>query len=285
MGPTAVGGTVSTFNRLLSEIEALANPELQAEMEQLLLMALTPAKKNHILVGVSYCQLQLRLAAHLSQEAELIRSFVRGEDVESSISATVHNLEHDQMTAQMRRDGVDAVLGSIGSHRLARGSGTSPLDAEHQIGVYLDRFYSRYKGVRRYFESQLQQAREEGWVVSIKGRRRNLPELSSRNSDIRSTAERVARNAAIQASAADLIKAAMVELHRLVRQGELPAFFAMQLRDELILEIDAKNQSKVLSEVERVMADVAKLDVPMRTRVRVGENLAAARALEPVSVS
>jgi len=283
MGPTAVGGAVSTFNRLLSEIEALANPELQAEMEGLLLSALVPSKKNHVLVGVSYCDLQLRLTAHLSEEQELIRSFVRGEDVESSISETVHNLEHDQMTPQMRRDGVDAVLGSIGSYRLARGSGTSPLDAEQQINVYLERFYNRFKGVRRYFEGQLQHAREQGWVVSIKGRRRNLPELSSRNSDIRSTAERVARNASIQASAADLIKAALVELHSLVRQGDLPAAFAMQLRDELILEIDPKHQSKVLSLVERTMAGGANLDVPVRTRVRVGENLAAARELEPVA--
>lgn len=283
MGPTAVGGAVSTFNRLLSEIEALANPELQAEMEGLLLSALVPSKKNHVLVGISYCDLQLRLTAHLSQEQELIRSFVRGEDVESSISATVHNLDHAEMTPQMRRDGVDAVLGSIGSHRLARGSGTSPLDAEQQINVYLERFYTRFKGVRRYFEGQLQHAREEGWVTSIKGRRRNLPELSSRNSDIRSTAERVARNAAIQASAADLIKAALVELHSLVRQGDLPVAFAMQLRDELILEIDPKQQNKVIGLVERTLVAGANLDVPVSTRVRVGENLAAARELEPVA--
>ncbi len=283
MGPTAVGGAVSTFNRLLSEIEALANPELQAEMEGLLLSALVPAKKNNVLVGVSYCDLQLRLTAHLSQEQELVRSFVRGEDVESSILATVHEMDLGELTPQMRRDGVDAVLGSIGSHRLARGAGTSPLDAEQQINVYLERFYNRYKGVRRYFEGQLQQAREGGWVTSIKGRRRNLPELSSRNSDIRSTAERVARNAAIQASAADLLKAALVELHTLVRQGEMPAFFAMQLRDELILEIDPKHQSKVLSLVERTMSTVANLAVPSHTRVRVGENLAAARELEPVA--
>jgi DNA polymerase-1 len=122
-----------------------------------------------------------------------------------------------------------------------------------------------------------------GWVSSIRGRRRSLPEISSRNSDIRSTAERVARSAAIQASSADLLKSALVEIHQLLSSGKLPAVFALQLGDEVVLEVDPKNQMKVLREVERALEARFQgyLTVPLQTRARVGTDLVNTQELTP----
>ena len=282
MGPTAVGGAVATFNRLLSEIETLANSDLRTEFENLLLSALVPRNSDRVLLGVSYSQLPLRLVAHLSQEPDLVTGVQRGEDVEQIL---LQAFSEEHQDTQVQRDSLDAVLGSIGAYRFAQSQGLAVAEAAEQLRLSRLRLSERYPNLHSFFEGQLEKARDQGWVSSIRGRRRNLPEFTSRNSDIRSTAERVARSASVHASAADLMKVALVEIGKLIWSAHLPATFSLQLRDELVLEIESKHLDKVLQAVEKVMQTQAQLSVPCTVRARSGKDLSRAEDLALVAAT
>ncbi len=271
MGPGAVGGAVATFNRLLGEIELLPNSNYRQEFEEMFLKALGARDSKRTLLGVSYTQLPLRVAAHLAQDAELIKAFARGEDVEQ----VLFNLLPEDIQQETGREILDVLLGSIGRHRFAQSQGLSLAEAGDRMRQSLKSLYDRFPGLHSYVEGQLTQARTMGWVSSIRGRRRSLPEISSRNSDIRSTAERVARSAAIQASSADILKVVLVEIHQLILSAKLPATFSLQLRDEVVLEVDPKHHLRVLKEIEAVLEARLKdvLRVPLQTRARTGSDL------------
>jgi len=278
MGPGAVGGAVATFNRLLGEIELLPNSAYRQEFEEMFLKALVARDSKRSLMGVSYTQLPMRVAAHLSQDAELIKSFTRGENVEQML----YSLLPEEIQQETGREILDVLLGSIGCHRYAQSQGLSLAEAGDRMRQSLQSLYERFPGLQAYVDGQLTQAKTMGFVSSIRGRRRSLPEISSRNSDIRSTAERVARSAAIQASSADILKVVLVEIHQLILSAKLPATFSLQLRDEIVLEVDPKHHLHVLQEIERVldarMKDV--LRVPLRTRARIGSDLVATQEIE-----
>ncbi|MBX3170140.1 MAG: hypothetical protein KF760_22235 [Candidatus Eremiobacteraeota bacterium] len=278
MGPGAVGGAVATFNRLLGEIELLPNSTYRQEFEEMFLKALGARDSKRTLMGVSYTQLPLRVAAHLAQDGELIKSFARGEDVEQ----VLFNLLPEDIQQETGREILDVLLGSIGRHRFAQSQGLSLAEAGDRMRQSLKSLYDRFPGLHSYVEGQLTQARTMGWVSSIRGRRRSLPEISSRNSDIRSTAERVARSAAIQASSADILKVVLVEIHQLILQAKLPATFSLQLRDEVVLEVDPKHHLRVLKEIERVLETRLKdvLRVPLQTRARIGTDLVGTQEIE-----
>ncbi len=271
MGPAAVGGAVSTYNRLLSEIEGLPNLELRKEFSTLLLKCLKTTKRNHVLLGLGYSQFQLRLAAHLSGQDELVQGFVRHDNIEESLASQV-SIDNGSTDQDGRQDLVDALLGSIGAYRLARRTGLSPEEAQEQIQEQLDKFYQSYQGMEAYFEGELEKVKSRGWVSSINGRRRNLPEMSSRNSDIRDTAERIARNAAIQSSAADILKEVLVGLQAAVDSQELDCLVSMQLRDFLILEVPKDKIEEVASKAERLFEGAAKLSVPLEVIVYQGKS-------------
>ncbi len=278
MGPGAVGGAVATFNRLLGEIELLPNSTYRQEFEEMFLRALGARDPKRTLMGVSYTQLPLRVAAHLAQDAELIKAFGRGEDVEQ----VLFHLLPEEIQQETGREILDVLLGSIGRHRFAQSQGLSLAEAGDRMRQSLKSLYDRYPGLHTYADGQLNQARTMGFVSSIRGRRRSLPEISSRNSDIRSTAERVARSAAIQASSADILKVVLVEIHQLILSAKLPATFSLQLRDEVILEVDPKHHLRVLKEIERVLDARLKdvLRVPLQTRARMGTDLVGTQEIE-----
>ena len=140
------------------------------------------------------------------------------------------------------------------------------------ISSLKSRFFEHFSAMDTYFQQELEKVKNRGWVSSISGRRRNLPEMSSRNSDIRDTAERIARNAAIQSSAADILKKAMVELYERISSEQLDAKLVMQLRDSLILEVDKDEAEEVAAEVARIMESVIKLDVPLTVSVAMGKS-------------
>lgn len=278
MGPGAVGGAVATFNRLLGEIELLSNSGYRAEFEDMFLKALTPRDPKKVLLGISYMDLPLRVAAHLSEDAELIRLFVRGEDAEQVLLSLLPS----EIQAETGREILDVLLGSIGTYRFAQSQGLSLAEARDRMKQSMSRLFERFPGLSGYFEAQLEHAKATGWINSTRGRRRHLPEISSRNSDIRGTAERVARSAAVQACSADLLKTALTEIHNLMAQSKLPASFALQLRDEVVLEVEQKNVSRVLADIEAALESRFKdaMLVPLKIRARVGTDLVAPRPLE-----
>lgn len=280
MGPVSVGGATATFNRLLSEVDGLPNAEQRQKFRSLLLSALRTEKRGHVLLGVGINQFQLRLAAHLSEDPALQKAFIRSEDVEVQL---LHKLiaEDERIDSlDARQDLVDTLLGSIGEHRLARRTGVTPADAAVRIENLMERFFASFQQVESFFSGELEKVRSQGWVSSLAGRRRSVPEMSSRNSDIRGTAERVARNAAVQNSAADLLKKFLVELAPRLDQTELPARLVAQVRDELIFEVPKKSVEAVAATLMTALEDTIKLSVPVVAEARVGRNWAEAEPLQ-----
>jgi DNA polymerase-1 len=279
MGPISVGGAAATFNRLLSEVDGLPNSEQRQEFRTHLLSALRTDKKTNVLLGVSVNQFQLRLAAHLSEDPALQKAFIRSEDVEVQLLNKLVAEEEREDTLDARQDLVDTLLGSIGEHRLARRTGITPTDAGTRIENLMERFFASYQKMETFFSGELDKVKERGWVSSLAGRRRSVPEMSSRNSDIRGTAERVARNAAVQNSAADLIKQYLVELYPRLDTPELPAKLVAQVRDELIFEVPKKSVENVASQLMSILEETIKLSVPVVAEARSGRNWAEAEPL------
>jgi len=274
MGPVAVGGATATFNRLLCEVDGLPNPEQREVFRTHLLSSLKAKDKGSVLLGISINQYQLRIAAHLSEDPALQKSFIRGEDVESQLLKKLLPENTPENTPDARRDLVDTLLGSIGEHRLARRTGLTPTLAAEQIAQVMELFLASFPKMESYISGQQDLVREQGWVQSIAGRRRNVPEMSSRNSDIRSTAERVARNTAIQNSAADLLKRFAVEVSKLPAKELEKARLVGQVRDEFIFEVPKKSVESVAAKLMAKMEECMKLSVPMVAEARVGEDWA-----------
>lgn len=280
MGPVSVGGATATFNRLLCEVDGLPNAKLREQFRTLLMSALKTEKRGQVLLGITVNQFQLRLAAHLSEDPSLQKAFIRSEDVEGQLLAKLVAEEERIDSLDSRQDLIDTLLGSIGEHRLARRTGLSPADAGIRIENLMERFFASFQQMETFFSGELDKVKEKGWVSSLAGRRRSIPEMSSRNSDIRGTAQRVARNAAVQNSAADLLKKFLVEVSPQLDTPELPAKLVAQVRDELIFEVPKKSLEQVASTLMRVLEDSMKLSVPIVAEARWGRDWSQTEPLQ-----
>ncbi len=272
MGPVSVGGAAATFNRLLTEVDGLPNATQRQQFRNHLLSALTSDKKGHVLLGVAVNQFQLRLAAHLSEDPALQKAFIRSEDVEAQLLTKLVAAEERTDTEDSRQDLVDTLLGSIGEHRLARRTGTTPSDAHQRVENLMELFFASFQKMETYFSGELEKVNSRGWVSSLAGRRRSVPEMSSRNSDIRGTAQRVARNAAIQNSAADLLKKFLVDISSRAGTPELPVVLVAQVGDELIFEVPTKSVEMAAEILISALENSMKLSVPLVAEARVGKS-------------
>ena len=280
MGPVSVGGAVSTFNRLLCEVNNLPNADQRVLFRTLLLSSLKAQGKNNVLIGLTINQFQLRLAAHLSEDPALQKAFIRGEDLEHQLLQKLLPDETPEDTPDARCDLVDTLLGSIGEHRLARRTGLTPSEAAERIAGVMDLFLASFPKMESFISGQHDLVREQGWVGSMGGRRRFVPEMSSRNSDIRTTAERVARNTAIQNSAADLLKRFLVELNADGDKVLAGAKLVGQVRDELLFEVPKKSAESIAAKLMKKMEETIKLSVPIVPEVRMGRDWANAEELK-----
>lgn len=285
MGPSLVGGAVATFNRLLAEVEELPNRDLREELRTHLKGSLIPRDRKRTLVGVRYSQLDLRLAAHLAKEGTLLKGFTRSEDAARELAATLLGVDSKEVDEDVLKDAREVALSLAGIHRLARRLGITPTEAASRLDECHLRFAEKYPQLKLFLDQQLEEARTRGWVSSLQSRRRPMPELTSRNSDIRDTAERTARGAAVQASAADLLKTAMVQIAHRQREGSLPGMLAMQLRDELIFEIEPKQKESLARAVAAIMESVRQLEVPVSVEMLHGPNWAQPRKMEAEPVA
>src|SRR6185295_13840015 len=190
------------------------------------------------LIAADYSQIELRILAHLTDDATLVRAFTSGEDIHTRTAAEVFDVAPQLVTAEMRRRAKVINFGIIygmGPQRLARELAIPLADAQRYIRSY----FERYAGVARFIEETLLEARRQGFVATLLKRRRYLPELTSREEGVRQFAERTAINTPVQGSAADLIKLAMVRLEARLGREHLPAAMILQVHDELVFEADA----------------------------------------------
>lgn len=223
------------------------------------------------LVAADYSQIELRIMAHLSQDASLLRAFAEDRDVHQATAAEVFATPLDSVSADQRRSAKAINFGlmyGMSAFGLARQLGIGRGEAQK----YMDLYFERYPGVKRYMERTRQQAREAGFVETVFGRRLYLPEIQSRNQAQRQYAERSAINAPMQGTAADIIKRAMIDVDAWLRSSKVAARLIMQVHDELILEVADDAVEALVGKLRLHMAGAASLAVPLKVDIGIGRN-------------
>jgi DNA polymerase I len=226
-----------------------------------------------LMLSADYSQIELRVLAHLSGDPTLIDAFRRGEDIHARTAAEVLGRRPDEVDAEARRLAKVINFGIIygmGPQRLAGELGISLKEASE----YIKRYFERLPGVHAYLEESLSQARERGWVATMYGRRRYLPELNSPQGGARAQAERIAVNTPLQGTAADLIKLAMIRLDAAIKERKWAARMLLQVHDELLLELPHAEREPVSEAARREMEGVAELRIPLKVELKWGPNWA-----------
>ncbi len=229
------------------------------------------APPGHSLVAADYSQIELRIMAHLSGDESLLKAFAEDRDVHQATAAEVFGVELESVSADQRRSAKAINFGlmyGMSAFGLARQLSIGRGEAQK----YMDRYFERYPGVRRYMEETRRQARETGFVETVFGRRLYLPDIQSRNQALRQYAERSAINAPMQGTAADIIKRAMITVDAWLQTSGLPARLIMQVHDELVLEVSDSAVDTVVGQLLTQMARAADLAVPLKVGVGVGRN-------------
>jgi len=222
-------------------------------------------------IVADYSQIELRLMAHLSEDPAFIEAFRRGEDIHRQTAAIIFGLPAEQVTPEMRARAKTINFGTIygqGAFALSRQLGVPQEEAK----AFITEYFLRFAGVRRFLDRQVELARERGYVETLFGRRRYIPEVKERNFNIRAFGERQAQNAPLQGSAADLIKIAMVRIHRALKESGHAGRLLLQVHDELVLEAPAAEVEPVSALVRAHMEGAATLKVPLVVDVGVGDN-------------
>jgi DNA polymerase I len=226
-----------------------------------------------LMLSADYSQIELRVLAHLSGDSTLIDAFRRGEDIHARTAAEVLGRAPGEVDAEARRLAKVINFGIIygmGPQRLAGELGIELKEAS----AYIKRYFERLPGVHAYLEQSLAQARERGWVATMYGRRRYLPELNSPQGGARAQAERIAINTPLQGTAADLIKLAMIRLDGAIKEQKWKAQMLLQVHDELLLELPHAEREPVSEAARREMEGVAELRVPLKVELKWGPNWA-----------
>jgi len=229
------------------------------------------AEPGKVLLSADYSQIDLRVLAHMSGDENLIKAFVEGVDMHTVTAASIFKVPEDKVDSVLRRRAKAVNFGivyGISDFGLARDTGVSRKEAREYIKKYLD----TYPGVRRYMKEVVDAARINGYVTTVLGRRRYLPDLLSSNYQVRAMAERMALNTPIQGSSADIIKLAMIEIDRRLKEENIPARMLLQVHDELVFEVDEKRVSDLALAVKRCMESALTLRVPLTVTIEIGPN-------------
>ncbi|MDP2811737.1 MAG: DNA polymerase I [Rhodocyclaceae bacterium] len=267
---TSFSQAVAVTGRLASSDPNLQNiPVRTAEGRRIRSAFIAPP--GHALISADYSQIELRIMAHLSNDARLLEAFARGEDVHRATAAEIFGVTPPEVGPDQRRAAKVINFGLIygmSAFGLARELGLERGAAQ----TYMDRYFARYPGVARYMEETRQAAKDRGYVETVFGRRLWLPEIKSAAPARRQAAERAAINAPMQGTAADLIKLAMLAVQRWLDDGRMASKLILQVHDELVLEVPDAELAAVRAELPRLMGGVAQLAVPLVVDVGVGVN-------------
>lgn len=267
---TTYNQTVTATGRLSSSNPNLQNLPIRSERGQLIRQAVIP-DEGCLFLSADYSQIELRLMAHFSQDPHLVQAFISGQDVHAATAAKIFNVPIDQVTKDQRRQAKTANFGiiyGISAFGLAQQLDCSRAEAK----ALIDGYFAAFPGVIDYIERQKQLAREQGYAVTLFGRKRYLPDILSHNATVRSFAERNAVNSPIQGTAADIIKMAMVTIHRRLKEEGLKAQMIMQVHDELNFNVPAAEVDRVREIVISEMQNVVHLTVPLIADCGVGTN-------------
>ncbi len=267
---TSFNQTVAATGRLSSSDPNLQNIPIRRELGRDIRRGFVP-RAGWKFLGADYSQIELRLLAHLSHDAAFVQAFQSGGDIHRETAAIIFGVPLETVTSEMRARAKTINFATIygqGAHALSRQLKISNAEAKAFIATYFERF----AGVRGYLDSMVETARTRGYVETIFHRRRYIPELKDRNFNIRAFGERVATNAPIQGSAADLIKIAMIRIHHALTSAGMEGRMLLQVHDELVFECPPDELDALAALVRREMEGAAALDVPLVVEVGIGAN-------------
>ena len=262
--------TVTATGRLSSVEPNLQNipvrTELGGELRKMFI-----AGPGNVLVDADYSQIELRLLAHISGDEAMRRAFVNGEDIHAVTASQVLGIPLEQVTKQQRSNAKAVNFGivyGISAFSLAQDIHVSVAEAR----AYMNSYLAKYSGVREYMKKVVEQAKEDGYVSSLYGRRRALPELASHDHNLRAFGERVALNMPIQGTAADVMKIAMIRVSDALKRSGLNARLLLQVHDELIVECPEEEAERVAGILSEEMTGAAELSVPLPVEAKWGKS-------------
>jgi DNA polymerase-1 len=267
---TSYNQTTTATGRLSSSDPNLQNIPIRSPEGRRIREAFI-AEPGWKILSVDYSQIELRILAHLSQDETLMRSFREDEDIHTRTAAEIFGVNPLMVTPQMRREAKVINFGIIygmSAYGLAKELGIDQKVAK----AYITDYFKQYRGVREYIDSVLEKAREKGYVTTLKHRRRYLPEITSPNQAMRQFAERMAINAPIQGTAADLIKIAMIEIQKRIEERGLRMKMIIQIHDELVFEIPEEEAAEAKNLVKKEMEGVIDISVPLKIDINTGKN-------------
>lgn len=272
---TTFNQTIAATGRLSSTEPNLQNIPIRTDAGRQIRDGFVVGKGYEELMTADYSQIEMRIMAHLSRDEGLIEAFNTGEDLHSFVASRAFGVPIEEVTAELRRR-VKAM-----SYGLAYGLSAYGLSAQLKISTeeakeQMDQYFARFGGIRDYLHDVVEQARKDGYTSTVLGRRRYLPELDSSNRNVREAAERAALNAPIQGSAADIIKVAMIEVDKAIKEAGLASRMLLQVHDELLFEIAPGERERVEALAREKMGAAYPLDVPLEVSVGYGRSWDAA---------
>ena len=267
---TSFHQAVTTTGRLSSSDPNLQNIPIRTEDGRRIRQAFEATKGNKI-ISADYSQIELRVMAHLSKDKGLLEAFNQGEDIHSKTASEVFDVDLDEVTPDLRRNAKAINFGLI--------YGISAFGLGKQLGInrnlaaeYMGMYFEKYPGVKAYMETTKDAARDTGYIETLFGRRLYLRDINASNAIRRQASERVAINAPVQGSAADIMKIAMINAHKSLKESKLKAQLTLQVHDELIVDTPKKETDKVVELLTKSMQEAADLDVPLEIDIGIGNN-------------
>jgi DNA polymerase-1 len=267
---TSLNQTVTATGRLSSSEPNLQNIPIRTDVGREIRRAFT-AEEGASLLSADYSQVELRVLAHMSGDPALIRTFLEDEDVHARTASEIFGLSPDEITPEMRRKAKAVNFGiiyGISAFGLAQDIGVSNAEAKR----YIDSYFARYPKVREFIDRTIEDTKTRGYVTTLLGRRRFIPELASSTAAVRNFGERTAVNTPIQGTAADLIKLAMIHIQARIKRQELRSRMILQVHDELVFEVPDREIATMKTLVRGEMEGVLTLSVPIKVDMGVGKN-------------
>jgi DNA polymerase-1 len=262
--------TGTATGRLASVNPNLQNIPIRTELGREIRAAFT-AEPGHVLVAADYSQIELRLLAHYSKDPLLVEAYRRGDDIHTLTASEVFGVPPLMVTSEHRRQAKVVNFGIV--------YGLSPFGLSQNLGIdkseakrFIDAYFEKYAGVRKFVDKTLEEARREQKVRTLFGRVRPIPDINSKNANMRGFAERTAVNTPLQGTAADLIKMAMIRIDAAIRQQKLNSRMTLQVHDELVFDVPEKEQERMRTLVREEMESVHPLHVPLLVELGVGPN-------------
>ncbi len=268
---TSFNQTVAATGRLSSSDPNLQNIPIRTELGRKMRKAFIPTEKSSSILSADYSQIELRIMAHISGDEGLLEAFIKKEDIHSSTAAKVFGVDQKDVSRDMRRKAKEVNFGimyGIGPFGLA-----SRLDiSQGEAKGIIQKYFERFPKVNQYISGTIDSARSKGYVETLNGRRRYLADINNKNQNIRGNAERQAINMPIQGTAADMIKIAMINIHRELKKKKLKSRMVLQVHDELVFDVVKGEEESMRSLVEKEMRDAMPMNVPIEVELGIGKN-------------